>query len=95
MSNSTTGAGRRMASIFCLRGDRLEYIRAGSTFRRVRGDRLIETAEINAVYADPSGIPHVRYHVVFKNAGRPAVREGPRVLAVKTFIETFTQRVGR
>ena len=95
MKNPATGKGRRMASVFCLRGDRLEYIRAGSTFRRIRRDRMVETAKISSVYADSAGIPHVRFEVVFHNASRAAVREGPRVLAVKTFIEMFTERVPR
>jgi hypothetical protein len=84
-----------MPSVFCLRGDKLEYIRAGSAFRRVRLDRMTETAEISSVYADPSGIPHVRFDVVFENPDRAVVREGPRILAVKTFIATFSERVAR
>jgi hypothetical protein len=95
MNNPTNGKGRKMASVFCLRGDRLEYIRAGSAFRRVRADQMIETARINSVYANSAGIPHVRYEVVFESLSREAVREGPRILAVKTFIEMFTERVAR
>lgn len=95
MNNLAIGKGRRMASVFCLRGDKLEYIRAGSAFRRVRPDKMTETAEINSVYANSSGIPHVRFDVVFENPNRAAVREGPRILAVKTFIEMFSERVVR
>jgi hypothetical protein len=95
MNGPAITKGRKMASVFCLRGDRLEYIRAGSAFRRVRADRAVETAEVSSVYADPSGIPHIRFDVVFENASREPVREGPRILAVKAFIETFTERVAR
>ncbi|HVO15707.1 MAG TPA: hypothetical protein VMV26_10860 [Alphaproteobacteria bacterium] len=95
MNFQPIGKGRRMPSVFCLRGDRLEYIRAGSAFRRVRPDRMTETAEISSVYADSAGIPHVRFDVVFENPNRAAVREGPRILAVKTFIEMFSERVAR
>jgi hypothetical protein len=95
MNNLAIGKGRRLASIFCLRGDKLEYIRAGSTFRRARADSMTETAEINAVYADSAGIPHVRFDVVFENPNRATVREGPRILALKTFIQMFNERVVR
>ena len=95
MNHLANGKGRRLASIFCLRGDKFEYIRAGSTFRRARLDtKTTETAQINSVYADSAGIPHVRFDLVFENPNRPAVREG-RVLALKTFIETFSERVAR
>ena len=83
-----------MASLFCLRGDRLEYIRAGSAFRRVRAGPMTETAEISSVYTDQSGIPHVRYDVVFEAPSLPTVRE-PRSLAARTFLATFTERVAR
>jgi hypothetical protein len=95
MNNLAIGRGRRLASTFYLRGDRLEYIRAGSAFRRARPDTMIETAEINAVYTDSAGIPHVRFDVVFENPNRAAVREGPRILALKTFLQMFTERVAR
>ena len=92
MIHLANGKGRRLASIFCLRGERFEYIRAGSTFRRARLKNMTETAQISSVYADSAGIPHVRFDLVFETPNRPAVREG-RVLALKTFIETFSERV--
>ena len=57
MIHLANGKGRRLASIFCLRGERFEYIRAGSTFRRARLKNMTETAQISSVYADSAGIP--------------------------------------
>jgi len=85
--------GRKMSSLFYMRGDRLEYVRPGAAFRRLRSDRAIETAEILAVYTDPSGIPHFRYDVVITSAHGPVVREGPRVLAAKSFLDQYVERL--
>lgn len=84
---------RSLTSLFVMRGGALEYIKPGGVFRRTRKDATTETAEITAVYNDPSGIPHVRFDVVFEKAGCASYREGPRVLAVETFFETFDERV--
>lgn len=84
---------RSLTSLFVMRGGELEYIRPGCVFRRTRKDATIETAEITAVYNDPSGIAHVRFDVVFEKPDCAAYREGPRVLAAASFFETFDKRV--
>ncbi|MHA1536576.1 MAG: hypothetical protein ACTSUD_03390 [Alphaproteobacteria bacterium] len=84
---------RSLTSLFVMRGGALEYIKAGGVFRRTRKDRVVETAEITAVYNDPLGIPHVRFEVVFAKPDCTSYREGPRVLAVATFFETFDERI--
>ncbi len=84
---------RSLTSLFVMRGGALEYIKPGCVFRRTRKDAMIETAEITAVYNDPSGIPHVRFDVVFEKPDCASYREGPRVLAVKTFFQNFDERV--
>jgi hypothetical protein len=87
------GNGRKLKSMFMMRGNTLEYVSAGSSFRRVREDDMHETARIDAVYTDPAGIPHVRYDVVFEKPNRAPHHEGPRNLALRTFFQNFSQRV--
>lgn len=86
---------RKLPSIFYQRGKSMEYVRAGSAFRRVRRDQMVETAEVTSVYTDSYGIPHVRFDVVFEKPHRPVHREGSRILSVKAFFETFQERVAR
>jgi hypothetical protein len=74
------------------RGGQMEYVRAGAAFRRVRRDETVETAQISQVYIDPQGIPHVRFDVHFKHPRRSAYKDGPRVLAISTFFQTFQER---
>lgn len=83
--------GRGLLSMFFKRGSSLEYITAGSTFRRTQPD-MIETAEVLAVSTDSFGIPHVRYNVSFKRQTRDVTNEGQRVLALKTFAQRYTER---
>ncbi len=84
---------RSLTSMFVMRNGTLEYVKPGCVFRRIRKDSMVETAEITAVYNDPSGIPHVRFDVVFEKPDCASYREGPRVLAVETFFQTFDERV--
>jgi hypothetical protein len=86
---------RKLPSMFFQRGNALEYIRAGSAFRRTHKDKMVETAEITSVYTDSCGIPHVRFDVVFEKPHRPVHRDGPRILSLKTFFDTFRDRVPR
>lgn len=77
--------------MFFKRGASLEYITAGSTFRRTEA-HVVETAEVLSVSTDSFGIPHVRYNVSFQRPARPATSEGQRVLALKSFAERYTER---
>ena len=79
--------------MFYKRGDRLEYIKSGSAFRRIRGDRTVETAQVLAVYTDSYGIPHVRFDVSFEKPHRLRFKDGPRNLALKSFCEHYRERV--
>ena len=54
---------------------------------------MTETAKIQAVYKDCAGIPHVRFDVVFEKPARPTYRDGPRILSLETFFETFNEPV--
>jgi len=89
----TPASGRKLKSMFVMRGDKLEYVSAGSAFRRVRTDDMTETARIDAVYIDATGIPHVRYDVTFQKPNAAPHHEGPRNLALRAFIQNFTLRV--
>ena len=89
-----TGKGRKLTSMFVLRGNALEYVTPGNAFRRIHAGNMTETAEIKAVYTDQAGIPHVRYDVIFEKSHRAPYREGPRILALKTFFQNFDERVG-
>ena len=86
-------SGRKLKSMFVMQGDVLEYVAAGSAFRRLRTDDMTETARIDAVYTDATGIPHVRYDVTFEKANGDPRHEGPRNLALSAFIENFSERV--
>ena len=88
-----TGQRRSLTSLFVMRGGEVEYIKPGCVFRRTRKDAMVETAEITAVYNDPSGIAHVRFDVVFEKPDCASYREGSRVLAAETFFKTFEERV--
>jgi len=78
--------------MFFKRGSSLEYITAGSTFRRTEA-HVVETAEVLSVSTDSFGIPHVRYNVSFQRPARTATHhEGQRVLALKSFAERYTER---
>lgn len=84
---------RKLSSILVDRGDAFEYVKSGSAFRRLHSGRMVETAEILSVYTDGVGIPHVRFDVIFDKPQRPQYRDGPRILAVKTFFENYRERV--
>ena len=77
--------------MFFKRGTSLEYITAGSTFRRTEA-QVIETAEVLSISTDTFGIPHVRFNVSFQRPTRSVTHEGQRVLALKSFAARYTER---
>ncbi len=85
--------GCQLPSIFFKRGEQLEYVKTGSTFRCVHADRTVEEAEVISVYTDSFGIPHVRYSVSFQRPYRERFQEGPRILALRSFFDHFSERV--
>ena len=86
--------GQERPGMFFKRGKSVEYIKAGSSFRRKRGDATIETARVLSVASDSFGIPHVRFEVVFEKPSMASrVVDGPRVLALNTFADMYEERV--
>lgn len=88
-----TETGRALSSMFFKRGAKLEYIRPGSTFRRVHSDRMEETAKVLSVGTDSFGIPHVHFHVSFRRPDRNFFDGGARMLALRSFADRYTERV--
>lgn len=85
--------GQSFVSAIFGRGKRMEYVQPGTTFRRVHPDELIETAEVESVAADPYGIPHVKFKVIFSRANRFTYEEGTRMLALRTFADRYREQV--
>ena len=92
MSWLRSDTGRLLNSCFFKRGKKLEYVRPGSTFRRVKGDGMIETAKILTVGTDSFGIPHVKFEVSFTKPNRQKFDGGARMLALKSFGEQYGER---
>ncbi len=88
-----SSGSRRLTSIFFQRGHSLEYVRAGSTFRKVRKDQMVETAQIKSVYSDPSGVPHVKFDIEMRKPHWPTYKEGPRILSLPVFFKNYDERV--
>jgi len=86
------GRARQINSVFFERGELLEFIKAGSCFRRARDDNAVETAEVTAVFVDLYGIPHIKFDLSIRRPGRQDYRAGPRMLALKTFCANYDER---
>lgn len=78
--------------MFFRRIDIQEIVKAGATFRRERPDHTVETAKVLSVASDTFGIPHVRYELVFEKPSMCSrIVDGPRVLALSTFADTYRE----
>lgn len=93
MSWLKNDTGRSLSSFFFKRGSKLEYVRPGSTFRRVHRDSMVETAQVLSVGTDSYGIPHVRFQVSFSRPNRNKFDGGARMLALKSFADQYRERV--
>lgn len=88
--------GRERSSVFIKRGRKMEFIRPGAAFRRIKPDKSIETAKILAVVLDGMQIPHVRYEINLERPSRSQVfRDGPRTLSLTSFTHTYRERVAQ
>jgi len=86
------GQGQRLSSVFFRRGDLLEYIREGTSFRRVNRDRTVETAKVRGLYTDLYGIPHITFDLSIERPGRAGYVAGSRTMALKVFCENYGER---
>ncbi len=86
-------SGRPLSSFFFKRGSPLEYVRPGSTFRKVHHDAMVETAQVLSVGTDAYGIPHVRFQVSFLRPNLNRFDGGARMLALKSFADQYRERV--
>jgi hypothetical protein len=84
-----TGRAKRLSSVFYKRGELLEYIRPGTSFRKTHADRTVETAEVAGLFVDPYGIPHIKFELLIERPGRQGYRPGSRTMALKKFCETY------
>jgi len=65
-------------------------IQVGGVFRCPHTGPVLETAKVLAVRSDSFGIPHVTYQVRIRRANHD-VQDGPRMLALKSFIKRYTE----
>jgi hypothetical protein len=80
--------------MFFKRGNGAEFVKAGTEFRRTRADKMVETATVLSIASDTFGIPHVKYELsVEKPLAGQTTSEGPRVLALGAFADTYCERV--
>jgi hypothetical protein len=85
--------GQMLSGWFSGRGKTVKYVQPGTMFRRVHDDDLVEMAEVESVAADPYGIPHVKFKLVFSRSNRFTYEEGTRMLALSTFIDRYEEQV--
>ncbi|HAA93075.1 MAG TPA: hypothetical protein DCS82_02205 [Rhodospirillaceae bacterium] len=86
--------GRERSSMLFKRGRKMSLIKAGDLFARTHSDQTVEIARVIAVSTDSFGIPHIQYEIKFQRPQRPnSVFDGPRVLALGTFADTYTDRL--
>lgn len=95
-SNSVSFHKRERASFFFRRGKEVQYLKAGAKFRRLRDKSTEETAKVLSVSTDGFGIPHVRYEIeIGKLGAQTRFKDGPRVLALQSFIGAYREMVTR
>ncbi len=75
-----------------LRPDRVREepveIQAGMSFARMIASNVTETAEVNEVVTDSSGIPHIRFTVWVRDQNG-LHDEGTRMLSQSSFLNTY------
>ena len=63
-------------------------VRAGMSFARMIAANVTETAEVNEVVTDSSGIPHIRFTVWVRDQNG-LHDEGTRMLSQTSFLNTY------
>ena len=68
-------------------------IRPGNRYRRQLGGRLAATATVLYLRSDLLGIPHVHFAIIVEGWAAGRSEGGTRVLALQSFLETYSERV--
>ncbi|MBB44316.1 MAG: hypothetical protein CMM44_11235 [Rhodospirillaceae bacterium] len=88
------GNGQILPSVFFKRGEKLEYMRPGSTFQHLRDDNLIEIACVESLGTDLYGIPHVRFQIsLTRDKKFLDFDKGTRMLALSSFADRYRERI--
>ncbi len=70
-------------------------VRVGALYRVRLGDGTVETALVNSVREDVSGIVHVRFHL-YKDRPQMLRRQvGPRILSLTAFRQRYREEVSQ
>lgn len=70
-----------------------ETIPVGTQFRRIVPSKGAEVAQVVAIGADRSGIPHVRFRLRLERTGGPAILASERTLSLSAFKALFPERL--
>ena len=68
-------------------------VEPGNRFCRRRRDHVTETATVLELRSDHFGIPHVHFTLAFEQPSHGSIYEGLRVLALRTFVDAYPERV--
>ncbi len=68
-------------------------IKPGNRYRRQLGGRLAATATVLDLRPDLLGIPHVHFAITVDRSAAETSEAGTRVLALQSFVETYSERV--
>ncbi|MEE9140716.1 MAG: hypothetical protein V3U18_08075 [Alphaproteobacteria bacterium] len=77
--------------MFFRRHTLLKDVKAGSVYRKVHRDNIVETARVVSVGEDCFGIPHVRFKLCYERPNRMFL-EDARVLALESFAQHYCGR---
>ena len=66
-------------------------VRPGNRYRRPLGSSFHAIATVLDLYPDPVGIQHVRFTVAVGGSSGAQLDEDTRVLALQSFLETYSE----
>ena len=93
-AQSLDGVRRESVSLFMKRGRKIAFVKSGSLFHFTKADKSIETARVIGMRKDAFGIAHVQYEVRIARQHIAATYfEGPRTLALKAFVDKYSDRL--
>ena len=68
-------------------------LKPGDRYCRTLGNQYLETATILELRPDLVGIPHVRFTVAFEHPNAVRIDEGPRILALASFVGEYPRQL--